>query len=36
MELVAGADLSALIARGPMPIAEVLPIASQIAAPMVR
>jgi Tol biopolymer transport system component len=31
MELVDGDDLSALIARGPMPIAEVLPIASQIA-----
>jgi Tol biopolymer transport system component len=31
MELVDGDDLAALIARGPMPIAEVLPIASQIA-----
>jgi eukaryotic-like serine/threonine-protein kinase len=31
MELVDGDDLSALIARGPMPIAEALPIASQIA-----
>ena len=31
MELVAGDDLSALIARGPLPIAEALPIARQIA-----
>ena len=31
MELVDGDDLSALIARGPMPLAEALPIASQIA-----
>jgi serine/threonine protein kinase len=31
MELVEGDDLSLLIARGPMPIAEALPIASQIA-----
>jgi len=31
MELVEGEDLSVLIARGPMPIADVLPIARQIA-----
>jgi serine/threonine-protein kinase len=31
MELVEGEDLSALIARGPMPIADALPIARQIA-----
>ena len=31
MELVEGEDLSALIARGPMPLAEALPIARQIA-----
>jgi Tol biopolymer transport system component len=31
MELVEGQDLSAVIARGPMPIAEALPIARQIA-----
>ncbi|MFH1178026.1 MAG: serine/threonine-protein kinase, partial [Acidobacteriota bacterium] len=31
MELVEGDDLSALIARGPLPLAEVLPIARQIA-----
>jgi Tol biopolymer transport system component len=31
MELVEGEDLSALIARGPMPFAEALPIARQIA-----
>jgi Tol biopolymer transport system component len=31
MELVDGQDLSAVIARGPMPIAEALPIARQIA-----
>src|SRR5215204_323458 len=31
MELIAGDDLSAIVARGPMPIAEVLPIATQIA-----
>jgi eukaryotic-like serine/threonine-protein kinase len=31
MELVEGDDLSVLIARGPMPIADVLPIARQIA-----
>ncbi|HEU5179216.1 MAG TPA: protein kinase [Candidatus Polarisedimenticolia bacterium] len=31
MELVEGEDLSALIARGPMPLVEVLPIARQIA-----
>jgi Tol biopolymer transport system component len=31
MELVEGEDLSAHIARGPMPLAEVLPIAKQIA-----
>src|SRR5687768_16763567 len=30
MELVAGEDLSVLIARGPLPIAEALPIALQI------
>jgi hypothetical protein len=31
MELVEGEDLSAIIARGPVPLAEVLPIARQIA-----
>ena len=31
MELVDGDDLSVLIARGPLPIAEALPIARQIA-----
>ena len=31
MELVAGEDLSAMIARGPLPLAEALPIARQIA-----
>ena len=31
MELVEGDDLSALIARGPLPLAEALPIARQIA-----
>ena len=31
MELVDGEDLSALIARGPMPLADALPIARQIA-----
>ncbi|HUD71178.1 MAG TPA: protein kinase [Dongiaceae bacterium] len=31
MELVEGEDLSALIARGPMPLAEALPIARQVA-----
>ena len=31
MELVEGEDLSTLIARGPLPIAEALPIARQIA-----
>jgi eukaryotic-like serine/threonine-protein kinase len=31
MELVAGEDLSVMIARGPMPLAEALPIARQIA-----
>jgi eukaryotic-like serine/threonine-protein kinase len=31
MELVEGEDLSALIARGPMPLAEALPVATQIA-----
>ena len=31
MELVAGDDLSVLIARGPIPLAEALPIARQIA-----
>jgi len=31
MELVEGEDLSALISRGPMPLADVLPIARQIA-----
>src|SRR5579863_450603 len=31
MEFVAGEDLSALIARGPVPVAEALPIARQIA-----
>ena len=31
MELVEGEDLSALIARGPIPLAEALPIARQIA-----
>ena len=31
MELVDGEDLSAMIARGPMPLAEALPIAKQIA-----
>ena len=31
MELVDGDDLSALIARGPLPLAEALPIARQIA-----
>ena len=31
MELVEGDDLSALIARGPLPIAEALPLARQIA-----
>ena len=31
MELVEGEDLSALIARGPMPLADALPIARQIA-----
>ena len=31
MELVDGDDLSVLIARGPLPIAEALPIAKQIA-----
>ena len=31
MELVEGDDLSARIARGPMPVAEALPIAQQIA-----
>jgi eukaryotic-like serine/threonine-protein kinase len=31
MELVAGDDLSAIIARGPVPVAEALPIARQIA-----
>jgi len=31
MELVDGEDLSALIARGPLPLAEALPIATQIA-----
>jgi Tol biopolymer transport system component len=31
MELVAGDDLTTLIARGPMPLAEVLPIARQMA-----
>ena len=31
MELVEGEDLSAHIARGPMPLAEALPIARQIA-----
>jgi serine/threonine protein kinase len=32
MELVEGDDLSAQIARGPIPLADALPIASQIAA----
>ena len=31
MELVEGEDLSTLIARGPMPLADALPIARQIA-----
>ncbi len=31
MELVQGDDLSVLIARGPMPLADALPIARQIA-----
>jgi serine/threonine-protein kinase len=31
MELVDGEDLSAIVRRGPLPLAEVLPIAKQIA-----
>src|SRR5262245_49344419 len=31
MELVSGVDLSVLVARGPMPLAEALPVARQIA-----